>query len=84
VVLSIKLFYHGFVGGFFREQRLFPWPKGCNPEKGLERLFILLPKTPGIESTQIYNEARNLYSPDSFPNDCQKNRPDLAPSINET
>jgi len=21
-----------------------------------------MPKTPGIESTQIYNEARNLYS----------------------
>ena len=30
--------------------------------KVLERLFILMPKTPGIESTQIYNEARNLYS----------------------
>ena len=29
---------------------------------GLERLFILMPKTPGIESTQIYTEARNLYS----------------------
>lgn len=28
----------------------------------LERLFILMPKTPGIESTQIYTEARNLYS----------------------
>ncbi len=30
--------------------------------KVLERLFILMPKTPGIESTQIYIEARNLYS----------------------
>jgi tetratricopeptide (TPR) repeat protein len=30
--------------------------------KVLERLFILMPKTPGIESTQIYTEARNLYS----------------------
>ena len=30
--------------------------------KVLERLFILMPKTPGVESTQIYNEARNLYS----------------------
>ena len=29
--------------------------------KVLERLFILMPKTPGIESTQIYTEARNLY-----------------------
>ena len=27
-----------------------------------ERLFILMPKTPGVESTQIYTEARNLYS----------------------
>ncbi len=32
------------------------------PFKVLERLFILMPKTPGIESTQIYTEARNLYS----------------------
>ena len=30
--------------------------------KVLERLFILMPKTPGIESTQIYTEACNLYS----------------------
>jgi len=30
--------------------------------KVLERLFILMPKTPGIESTQIYSEASNLYS----------------------
>jgi len=30
--------------------------------KVLERFFILMPKTPGIESAQIYNEARNLYS----------------------
>ena len=30
--------------------------------KVLERLFILMPKTPGIESTQLYTEARNLYS----------------------
>ena len=30
--------------------------------KVLERLFILMPKTPGIESTQIYTDARNLYS----------------------
>ena len=30
--------------------------------KVLERLFILMPKTPGVESTKIYNEARNLYS----------------------
>ena len=30
--------------------------------KVLERLFILMPKTPGIESTQIYTEAHNLYS----------------------
>jgi Tfp pilus assembly protein PilF len=30
--------------------------------KVLERLFILMPKTAGIESAQIYNEARNLYS----------------------
>ena len=30
--------------------------------KVLERLFILMPKTPGIESAQIYTEARNLYS----------------------
>jgi hypothetical protein len=30
--------------------------------KVLERLFILMPKTSGIESTQIYTEARNLYS----------------------
>ena len=30
--------------------------------KVLERLFILMPKTPGIESNQIYNEARNLYT----------------------
>src|SRR4030065_1363721 len=30
--------------------------------KVLERLFILMPKTAGIESTQIYNEARNLYT----------------------
>jgi len=30
--------------------------------KVLERLFILMPKTPGIESAQIYDEARNLYS----------------------
>ena len=30
--------------------------------KVLERLFVLMPKTPGIESTQIYNEARNLHS----------------------
>jgi len=30
--------------------------------KVLERLFILMPKTPRIESTQIYNEARSLYS----------------------
>jgi len=36
-----------------------------HPEESLrvlERLFILMPKTPGIKSTQIYNEARNLYS----------------------
>ncbi len=36
-----------------------------HPEESLrvlERLFILMPKTPGIESTQIYNEAHNLYS----------------------
>jgi tetratricopeptide (TPR) repeat protein len=36
-----------------------------HPEESLrvlERLFILMPKTPGIESTQIYTEARNLYS----------------------
>jgi len=32
------------------------------PFKVLERLFILMPKTPGIESMQIYTEARNLYS----------------------
>ena len=32
------------------------------PFKVLERLFILMPKTPGVESTQIYTEARNLYS----------------------
>ena len=30
--------------------------------KVLERLFILMPKTPGIENTQIYTEACNLYS----------------------
>ena len=30
--------------------------------KVLERLFISMPQTPGIESTHIYNEARNLYS----------------------
>jgi len=30
--------------------------------KVLERLFILMPKTPGIESMQIYTEARSLYS----------------------
>ena len=30
--------------------------------KVLERLFMLMPKTAGIESAQIYNEARNLYS----------------------
>lgn len=30
--------------------------------KVLERLFILMPKTPRIESEQIYTEARNLYS----------------------
>jgi len=30
--------------------------------KVLERLFILMPKTPGVKSTQIYNEASNLYS----------------------
>jgi len=30
--------------------------------KVLERLFMLMPKTAGIESTQIYIEARNLYS----------------------
>jgi hypothetical protein len=30
--------------------------------KVLERLFILMPQTPGIESTQIYIEARKLYS----------------------
>ena len=30
--------------------------------KVLERLFILMPKTPGVESTQIYTEAHNLYS----------------------
>ena len=30
--------------------------------KILERLFFLMPKTPGIESAQIYSEARNLYS----------------------
>jgi len=45
--------------------------------KALERLFILMPKTPGIESMQIYMEARNLYSPASFPNNRQGNRPDL-------
>jgi hypothetical protein len=36
-----------------------------HPEESLrvlERLFILLPKTAGIESAQIYTEARNLYS----------------------
>ena len=36
-----------------------------HPEEGLkvlERLFILMPKTPGIESTQINTEARNLHS----------------------
>jgi hypothetical protein len=32
------------------------------PFKVLERLFILMPKTPGVESTQIYTEARNLYA----------------------
>src|SRR4030042_5691094 len=30
--------------------------------KLLERLFILMPKTPGIESNQIYIEARKFYS----------------------
>ncbi len=30
--------------------------------KVLERLFILMPKIPGIESAQIYAEAHNLYS----------------------
>jgi hypothetical protein len=30
--------------------------------KVLERLFILMPKTPGIESAQIYTQARDLYS----------------------
>jgi len=30
--------------------------------KVLERLFILMPQTPGADSSQIYNEARNLYS----------------------
>src|SRR4030065_894590 len=30
--------------------------------KILERLFILMPKTTGIESRQIYTEARDLYS----------------------
>ncbi len=29
--------------------------------KVLECLFILMPKTPRIESAQIYREARNLY-----------------------
>jgi len=36
-----------------------------HPEESLrvlERLFILMPKTPRIESTQIYTEARHLYS----------------------
>jgi hypothetical protein len=36
-----------------------------HPEESLkvfEQLLILRPKTPGTESTQIYNEARNLYS----------------------
>jgi len=42
-----------------------PPPKNAPPEeslKVLERLFVLMPKTPGIGSTLIYNEARNLYS----------------------
>ncbi len=42
-----------------------------HPEESLtvlERLFILMPKTPGIESAQIYADARNLFSPASFPN----------------
>jgi hypothetical protein len=30
--------------------------------KVLERLFILMPKTPGIESAQIYAKARILFS----------------------
>ena len=29
--------------------------------KVLERLIILMPKTPGIESAQICTEARNFY-----------------------
>ena len=36
-----------------------------HPEESLrvlERLFVLMPKTPGIESNQIYMETRNLYS----------------------
>jgi hypothetical protein len=36
-----------------------------HPEESLnvlERLFILMPKALGIESAQIYMEARNLYS----------------------
>ena len=33
-----------------------------HPRESLERLFTLMPKTAEIESTQIYIEARNLYS----------------------
>jgi hypothetical protein len=50
---------------YCREKGLFSGPNGGHPEeslKVLERLFILMPKTPGVESTQIYTEARNLYS----------------------
>ena len=30
--------------------------------KVLERLFVLIPQIPGIESNQSYTEARNLFS----------------------
>jgi Tfp pilus assembly protein PilF len=41
--------------------------------KVLERLFILMPKTPGIRSTQIYTEAHNLYSEIKAETDSKEN-----------
>jgi tetratricopeptide (TPR) repeat protein len=41
--------------------------------KVLERLFILMPKTPGIGGTQIYTEARSLYW------ECKAERESKAP-----